>query len=823
MESSLEILRKFIKLEVDRGYDNRAVYGGLQNLIPKWRQENLLSSLDESVSSNLDMQLSNYDQVSIEQRAVIIQQIIETLNTIAPVTVSESVTASQPGTQRPHGSGSKIAPPIHTERRDQNRKPTFHPTSSKSQVGLEAPITILPGIGPNIAKMFSKLGISTVEDLMLHYPRRYDDYSQLKPINRLVYGEEVTIIAVIQSVTSRPIHNGKMTLTEAVVFDGTGTLRINWFNPYVAKKLSRGLQIVASGKIDMYLGRLTMKNPDWETIDQEHLHTNRIVPIYPLTAGITQQHLRKLIFGIVPHWAPRIGDYLPKRILDQAGLIDLSQAYKQIHFPDSQEKLRAARSRLAFDEIFLLQIGALGQKKVWQSYSAQIFDAPQEYLGRIVENLPFQLTNAQLRVFEEIRSDLKSGKPMNRLLQGDVGAGKTIIAALAIAIVIRQGAQTAIMAPTSILAEQHYRSLSNLLTQPDQDGNSVIKPDEICLLVGDTSSAEKELVRQRLANGEIKIIIGTHALLESPVEFQQLQLAIIDEQHRFGVEQRAELRSKGENPHLMVMTATPIPRSLALTVYGDLDLSVMDELPQGRLPVETHVLHPLERERAYQLVRSQVDQGHQAFFIYPYVEGSEEEERKAAVDEQVRLHKEVFPNLEIGLLHGRMRPAEKDEVMALFRDGKYQILVSTSVVEVGVDIPNATVMVIEGANRFGLAQLHQFRGRVGRSPDKSYCLLIPETENALDNQRLAAMVETNDGFVLAERDLEQRGPGDFLGTRQSGLAELKLANITDIHLIEKARNLAKQVFDEDPDLTGSEYAELAKKVRRFWHTKGDIS
>ena len=408
---------------------------------------------------------------------------------------------------------------------------------------------------------------------------------------------------------------------------------------------------------------------------------------------------------------------------------------------------------------------------------------------------------------------------MNRLLQGDVGSGKTVIAALAIAIVTSSSAQAAIMAPTSILAEQHYRSLSRLLVK-----EGLLQDEEIRLLVGDTPEAEKASIRSGLEEGSIRLVIGTHALLEEPVTFKRLQLAVIDEQHRFGVAQRAILRAKGENPHLLVMTATPIPRSLALTLYGDLDLSVMDEMPAGRTPVETHVLHPVERERAYQLIRGQVDQGYQAFIIYPLVEKGEKEETKAAVDDYSRLSTEIFHHYKLGLLHGRMRPEEKEGAMRQFRDGALQIMVSTSVVEVGVDVPNATVMLIEGANRFGLSQLHQFRGRVGRGQIQSYCLLIPETENSIENERLTAMEETSDGFVLAERDLEQRGPGDFLGTRQSGFAELRMANLTDIRLIEKARQQASAFFEIDPDFTGPENAALYSRFMNFWGAgRGDVS
>jgi ATP-dependent DNA helicase RecG len=410
---------------------------------------------------------------------------------------------------------------------------------------------------------------------------------------------------------------------------------------------------------------------------------------------------------------------------------------------------------------------------------------------------------------------------MNRLLQGDVGSGKTVVAAMAAAIVVQAGSQAAIMSPTSILAEQHYRNFNRLLCGE----NGVLQEGQIRLLVGDTPEAEKEAIRSGLADGSIKIVIGTHALIEDPVAFQDLEFVVIDEQHRFGVEQRAALRTKGSNPHLLVMTATPIPRSLALTLYGDLDLSVMDEMPAGRIPINTYVLRPQERERAFTLLRGQVQDGKQAFIIYPLVEESEKIDAKAAVDDYETLSKEVFPDLKLGLLHGRMRPDEKDETMIKFRDQAYDILVSTTVVEVGVDVPNATVMVIEGADRFGLAQLHQLRGRVGRGADQSYCLLIPTHEDKAENERLQAMSESNDGFLLAEKDLELRGPGEFLGTRQSGYASgLRMASITDVKLIEKARGEAQKVFDQDPELSQPEHILLAEAVERFWgEGKGDVS
>jgi ATP-dependent DNA helicase RecG len=694
---------------------------------------------------------------------------------------------------------------------------------SQTPAALSAPLTVLQGVGPKHAATLEGLGLRTLGDMLYYFPRRYEDYSQLKPIKSLWYGEQVTVLGTVQSVHTRPIRGGAATIIEVIVGDGTGSLRLSWFNqPWLANRLKEGQQISVSGTVEQYLGRLVMNQPDWEAVDIEHLHTNRIVPIYPLTARITQKWLRGLMNQVVTYWAPAVVDSLPDQVRRSAQLMPLAEALLQAHFPETQSKLKTARERLAFDEIFFLQMGVLRQKRDWKKVEGRRFPVPDEWLQARLQALPFTLTAAQQRALSDIRLDLNSGQPMNRLLQGDVGSGKTVIAALVAGMLATNNAQVAVMAPTGILAEQHYRSFRDLLAG---DGG-LLRPDEIRLLVGDTPETEKEAIRNALADGSLKIVIGTHAVIEGPVQFKDLQLVVIDEQHRFGVEQRAELRSKGTNPHLLVMTATPIPRSLALTIYGDLDLSVMDEMPAGRQPVNTHVLRPQERERAFTLIRGQIQDGRQAFVIYPLIEESEKlEDLKAAVDDYDVLSKEIFPDLKLGLLHGRLKPDEKDQTMLKFRAREYDILVSTTVVEVGVDVPNATVMLIEGADRFGLAQLHQLRGRVGRSSAQSYCLLIPSHEDTAENERLLAMVESNDGFVLAERDLQQRGPGEFLGTRQSGYASgLRMASLTDLPLIEKARLQAQQLFEADPDLNKPEDALLAESLQRFWgEGKSDVS
>ncbi len=849
MKPSLLKLQKFFKLEAERGYDNRAVLGGLESMLDPWEVEARADSLPEDLIEAVVSRLRDYHRLSEPSRQEALQGIWRRIH-------REGESDSQPLPSLVEELGEheeavkKEAPSTEPEstvepdkakatRRVRERKPSpvsATVTSESAPAALNAPVTVLSGIGPRHAQTLSRLGLKSLGDMLYLFPRRYDDYTKLKQINQLTYGEEVTVIGTVQNVNNRKVRQGRLTLTEVFVSDGSGNLRINWFNqPWLAKRLRKNIQVVLSGKIDQYLGRLVMNNPEMEPLDTKNLHTNRIVPVYPLTSNITQRWLRRMMHQVVTYWAPRIQDPLTEGLLRSAGLIDLPTALLQAHFPDTWDKLKSARYRLAFDEIFLLQLGMLQQKRSWHERRARVFAPPEAWVTAQISRLPFNLTEAQKRALEDIQADFASGHPMNRLLQGDVGSGKTVIAALAIAMVASERAQSAMMAPTSILAEQHYRSLRGLLTGE----GGALREDQIRLMIGATPEAEKGEIRTGLENGAIKLVVGTHALIEDPVVFENLHLVIIDEQHRFGVEQRAKLRNKGDNPHLLVMTATPIPRSLALTVYGDLDLSVMDEMPPGRQPVATHVLSPIERERAYSLIHRQIEQGHQTFVIYPLVEENTKEPEKAAeltseiagkaaVEEHDRLQKDVFPELRVGLLHGRLKPDEKDVVMQQFRDGEYDILVATSVVEVGVDVPNATVMLIEGANRFGLAQLHQFRGRVGRGDDKAYCLLIPETEDALENKRLAAMIETNDGFALAEKDLEQRGPGEFLGTQQSGFAELRLVTLTNVHLIEKARRFAKSLFDQDPNLRRSEHQLLAAALERFWgeqlqNGSGDIS
>lgn len=839
MQRSTEKLYKIFKLEAEFNFANKAVVGGLEKLTETWTSEARADGISEDDIQQVSEILQHYAELDLSERNLALKHIGQILDvagikhlpspTVEPNPEPESVSKPSPSAKKSdkdtvhpvrqtRGTTQKSSPPSEA-----TSEAKAHPEITVPQ-GLGAPITVVRGIGEKQGQLLAKLNLTTVENMLYYFPRRYDDYSELKPIKDLSYGEEVTIIAWVKSFTSFQTRQKNRKIIQVVVSDSTGAIQLMWFNQdYHLRNFRKDMFLSISGKIEQYMGRLVMYHPEYEELDKESLNTNRIVPVYGLTAKLSQRWLRRAMHNVVSYWAPKIPDFMTKYILEDADLMDLSTALMEAHFPESKSNLKKARYRLAFDEIFLLQLGVLRQKHDWMMLTGRIFEVSDEWLIERARFLPFQLTRAQYQAVADIRHDLTSGHPMNRLLQGDVGSGKTVVAALGISVVLNDGAQGAFMAPTSILAEQHYASLKRLLTN-SEDSSALLQDYEIRLLIGDTPAKEREEILAGLADGTIKLIVGTHALIESPVVFNDLQIAIVDEQHRFGVAQRAALREKGENPHLLVMTATPIPRSLALTIYGDLDISVMDEMPAGRQPIETHIIFPTERERIYTLIRGQVEKERQAFIIYPLVEGGEEDQAMAAVEEQSRLQKEVFQNLSVGLLHGRLRPDEKENVMRKFRDRDFDILVSTSVVEVGVDIPNATVMLVEGANRFGLAQLHQFRGRVGRGTEQSYCILIPETSDAAENERLVAMESTNDGFVLAEYDLNQRGPGDFLGTRQSGYADLHMANLTDVHLIEKARHYAQQVFDNDPGLAAPEHQLMLAALNHSWPgEEGDVS
>ncbi|MDQ4078890.1 MAG: ATP-dependent DNA helicase RecG, partial [Chloroflexota bacterium] len=691
---------------------------------------------------------------------------------------------------------------------------------------LDRPVTELAGIGRVKAERLQRLGIKTIRDLLYHAPFRYEDYTAMKQIAELVYGDEVTLAGVVQDINLYKSKRGTIVVT-AIIGDGTGSIRAKWFgNRYLVNQLRPGSMVRLSGKIDAYMGRLQIATPRYEIIDEQEVRSGWLVPIYPLTEGVGEKALQRDIAMALEHVAGKIPDPLPDDIRHQFGLADLPTALRWLHHPESMEKAQAARRRLAFDELLRLQLGMLRQRREWRARPGHRIDYDPMVLQRFFDSLPFELTAAQQRAIKEILSDMKDEHAMSRLLQGDVGSGKTVVAAAALLAAVSSGYQGALMAPTEILAEQHFKGLSSFL---NPEGGKLLddRPLRVALLTGSLSASEKEAIREQISSGEVDVAVGTHALIQDEVQFDNLGLAIVDEQHRFGVRQRGALRSRDAEkmPDLLVMSATPIPRSLALTLYGDLDLSVIDEMPPGREPIVTRAITPYQRERAYTYIRRQILEGRQAFVVCPLVEESDKLEARAAVEEHRFLQQEVFPDFQVGLLHGRMKGEEKEREMERFYRNETQILVSTSVVEVGIDVPNASVMLIEGADRFGMAQLHQFRGRIGRGKWRSLCLLMAEESlSAEGEQRLNALVENSDGFALAEADLKMRGPGDFFGTRQSGLPDLKLARLGDTITLDRARQAAKLIMKQDPNLSQPQHRLLLEQTKRYWaKRKGDLS
>lgn len=694
-------------------------------------------------------------------------------------------------------------------------------------MGIEASVTRLPGVGPTFAQKLGKLGVRSIRELLYLLPHRYEDYSNLRTIAQLRWGEEVTVIGTVWDIKSRPIGEDRRLVT-ARVGDGTGEMHMTWFAPFIERQLHVGHPYAFSGKVDSYRGIPTIRHPAFEPLDRNQVSTGRLVPIYPLTEGLSAQWLRKMMDRAVTTWAAEAPDFLPEVIRQENRLMSLPQALKQVHFPDSREILTAARRRLSFDEFFMLQLGVLAARQRFRGVPARSLTADATTEAVFLAALPFPLTGAQRRALDQIADDLRGSQPMSRLLQGDVGSGKTAVAAAALWFAVAEGAQGAIMAPTEILAEQHARSFERIFEGLRHPRNE--RPVRVVLLTGSMRAGDREDALAAIASGDADVIVGTHALIQRGVTFNDLAIAVVDEQHRFGVEQRAALRqrsaaggSRQQQPHLLVMSATPIPRSLALTIYGDLDISVIDEMPAGRTPIKTKWLSPLDRERSYRFIRRQLEAGRQAFIIYPLVEESPTSDAGAATEEYVRLKEVIFPDLRVGLLHGRMKGEEKDKTMRAFSAGEIDVLVATSVVEVGIDVPNATVILVEGAERFGLAQLHQFRGRVGRGEHPSYCILLSDATEGESVKRLQALESNADGFALAQIDLELRGPGDFFGIRQSGLPPLQAATLSDVRTLEEARSAAQKLFAVDPGLARPEHHLLSSQVAAFWQGAGDVS
>ena len=677
-------------------------------------------------------------------------------------------------------------------------------------------VQYVKGIGPKKADKLNKLGIFTLKDLLYYFPRQFEDRNNLKKIAQLEDGEKVTIKAVISSINTFSPKEG-MTLTKIDVKDETGSAKLVFFNKsYIKNTFRPGDSILVFGKVKKKFNNLELTSCELEYLTNSPKNTCRFMPVYQLTYGVTNKEIMSIIRTVLEDKELIIQEYMPQRIIEKYRLCSIDFAVRNIHSPSSKESLKIALYRIVFEELLILQLGLFVFKSGRNKEDGIKFETSKD-LKKIISALPFKLTKAQNRALDEIIQDMNLEKIMNRLVQGDVGSGKSVVALLALANCVLNGYQGALMAPTEILAGQHYISLTESLK--DFGIN-------VGLLIGSLTKKQKDTVLEQIKNNEIDILIGTHALIEDKVEFNNIGLVITDEQHRFGVMQRSKLSLKGANPDILVMTATPIPRTLALILYGDLDISIIDELPPGRQPIETIAIEKSKRDRAYNnLVRREVESGRQVYIVCPLVEESEAIEAKSAVELVEELRAEYFHDLRLGLLHGKMKSSEKDEVMRLFKDKEIDILVSTTVIEVGVNVPNATLMIIENAERFGLAQLHQLRGRVGRGSHKSYCVLIYDSKTDVCRQRMAIMEETNDGFKISEKDLEIRGPGEFFGTRQHGLPELKVANLfKHIKILKLAQQEARYILGEDNNLQLKENMALKKEIiDKFKDTLKEIS
>lgn len=958
MSQATDILQKILQLEEHKGFQDSAVGGGLAAYADRWAaQARARQPLAAPLIDTIRDTLQPYGEQTRSSREVRLRRALDLLARLdageqelppdeagalpdrkrptrrAAPTVSPLMMAAGSAARARAENGGASAPPAPLPAISAEAARSAH----RRAPSLDSPVTVVRGVRENTAKLFERLNIFTIRDLIYFFPRRYDDFSALKPISALVYGQMETVIGTIWQVEVRRTRNN-LAMINATIVDDTGSLRATWFGrEWMARSLIEGQQYVFSGKISEFNGRLGLAGPEFEPYDSEELlHTGRLVPVYSLTEGLTKRVVRRIVKSAVDDFAGLVEDALPPNIRGRAGLLPLAESLRQVHFPDDWGVLERARRRLAFDEFFLIQLGMLQRKQSWQHDQPGLaFQVRRDILESFKGSLPFTLTGAQERVLAEILADMERALPMARLVQGDVGSGKTVVAATALLGAIADGAQGALMAPTEILAEQHYRGLTRLFKNfwlPVGDANPKLaelaarvaaakaeaeeavraaqeaahaearaaqeaaqaeiaagaedaaapdgakpkrkrkaatvdsrvysanetiveapgelspalaalkallgrldnapainpeagpppgyRPINIALLTGGMRKRERDKIYQELADGTCDLVIGTHALITEQLQYARLGLVVIDEQHRFGVMQREQLRQKaaeiGVLADTLVMTATPIPRSLALTIYGDLDISVIDEMPPGRQVIKTRWVDNSRREQAYHFIRKEVEAGRQTFVICPLVEESEKIDAKSAVAEHERLQTEVFPDYKLALLHGRMKAAEKEQIMAAFRRKEYDILVSTSVVEVGIDIPNATVMLVEGADRFGLSQLHQFRGRVGRGEHQSYCILISDTALGTSMERLRVIEENHDGFRLAEEDMRLRGPGEFFGTRQSGAFDLRMARLSDMDTLTLARREAEQVFAEDPTLAAPAHALIRAQLEAFW-------
>jgi ATP-dependent DNA helicase RecG len=684
-----------------------------------------------------------------------------------------------------------------------------------AETGLRTRLQYVKGVGPQRAAALGRKNLETVEDALFFVPLRHEDRTRLTPLRDLQPGTTQTCSGVIMGLSPPP--PGRFRVPFSIMLrDESGYLTASWFGgAYLSRVLKRGQRLILHGRVARYRGAPVLQNPDYEIVESDEddrLHVGRLVPVYSTTDGLPQRPLRRLMWQIVETFASEVADPLPETVRSRHDLAALAPALRDAHFPETDQALARAHHRLAFDDFLLLQLGLAILRSRTTRAQGIALNPKGALVRRLRAALPYALTAAQERVWNEIRADMAAPFPMHRMLQGDVGSGKTVVAALGVLTAVEAGYQAAIMAPTEILAEQHLMTFRQLLEPLGVP---------VTLLTSSLRGRDREARRASVASGEIGCVVGTHALVQEGVEFRRLGLAVVDEQHRFGVAQRAKLKAKGERPDLLVMTATPIPRTLALTLYGDLEVSVLDELPPGRRPVKTVARTEAKRRDIFAFLSREVADGRQVYVVYPLVEESEAVDLKAATDMARKLQRDVFPDLVVGLLHGRLAFDDKDAIMRRFKDGEIHVLVSTTVIEVGIDVPNASVMLIEHAERFGLSQLHQLRGRVGRGPWKSYCILLTGASLGEDAQRrVDAMVATTDGFKIAEADLELRGPGEFFGTRQSGLPEFRVADLLrDAALLGEARREAQTIIAADPELRDPAHRGLREVLLARWRGK----
>ena len=794
--TKLNTFKNILEQELDSGFDDSVVIGGVDAFIDRWKIE-LSSGLGE---------LPCYSKLSKPKRKLWISSI---LKKISEANVGQHL--DKTNSKSLNNKANKI------------QKKSTKLTDSVYQIeGMTR---------RNISESeLAKLNINNINDLLYFVPNRHNDFGDIRKVSDLQDGQDQTIMANVWEGSVKKIRP-RLWSIKVIVGDDSGNVSCNWFRhgykkPYLLSAFKPGTKLVISGKTSLFAGRITFQSPEYELVNESAdslVHTSGLVPVYPITEGITQRRIRTVVKKAVDSMADEVNDHLPNHLKKELKFMNLSSAIKNIHYPDSISQYNQARRRLAFDEFFVLQLAVLMRKLSLKTENHFLdLNIDLNKINGFIDLLPFKLTDSQNLVIEEILHDLNSQVVMNRLLQGDVGSGKTVVALVAMLALVFDGYQVALMAPTEILAQQHYATLSRLLSSGhiiEREENYIVfklpdfdKTITMGILMGSMKQSAKKIIVEKLNQKEINIIVGTHALIQDDVNIPNMGLAVVDEQHRFGVEQRSILRKKSDNPHMLAMSATPIPRSLNLTVYGDLDISILNELPQGRKEIKTRFINDEDRFKAYEFTRQQVEKGRQAFVLCPLIEESEVLQTKAATEEYEKLVSDIYPEFNVGLLHGRMKLIEKDEVMIQFQNHDIDILVCTPVIEVGIDIPNASVMIIDGADRFGLAQLHQIRGRVGRGEFQSYCILIADAPSENAQFRLKLLECSNDGFELAEEDLKLRGPGDYLGTRQSGLPNFKVAQISDFEILHQAREAASKLLIRDPKLQHKDNFDLSKLV-----------